>query len=387
MATSSPVSASQSAAVAHHGYFADLYTFDWTHLYLRVPLICSIAVGLCLVLGVLVGHPAAGLIAGGGAMTVGFGINQRIADSRLWPMIAATIVMFLSTVLGMIVGHRGLTLLLAAAVWSFIYGLLTARAAGVSWVGQQAVVTLLVTSAFPADLYHAFMRGLLILLGGGVQILMTSLFLKLLPELKTNLLQLPYAGGVSVNHLLHIQEPDRIDRLTLLTQLRAIPKALPRLSKATSFGYALRLTITVTLASEVYRRAGMQSGYWIPMTALLVQKPAFFETLNRALMRVGGTLIGAVLSTFFLVHIHPDPIYLAILAAVFAFLAYATNTVNYGLFTLFLTSYIVFLLSLNQLPGALIAHRRAVCTITGGLIALAIHLDALRRHKSQPGST
>ncbi len=371
-----------STTVAQHGYFADLYTFDWTHLYVRVPLFCSIAIALCLVIGVLVGHPSAGLIAGGGAMTVGFGINQRIADSRLWPMIAATIVMFLSTVLGMLVGHRGLTLLAAAAVWSFIYGLLTARAAGVSWVGQQAVVTLIVTSAFPADLHHAFIRGLLILLGGGVQILVTSLFLKLLPELRTNLLALPYAGGVSVNHLLAIAHPDRIDRRTLLTQLRAIPKALPRLSQAASFGYALRLAITVTLAAEVYRRLGVQSGYWIPMTALLVQKPAFFETLTRALLRVGGTLIGAVLSTFFLVHIHPDPVYLAILATVFAFCAYATNTVNYGLFTLCLTSYIVFLLSLNQLPGALIAHRRAVCTITGGLIALVIHLDAIHRHRT-----
>lgn len=174
---------------------------------------------------------------------------------------------------------------------------------------------------------------------------------------------------------------------TLLLELRAVPKALPRLSHATSFKYALRLAITVTLAAEVYRRLGVQSGYWIPMTALLVQKPAFFETLARAALRVGGTLIGAVLSTFFLVHIHPDPLYLALLATFFAFCAYATNTVNYGLFTLCLTSYIVFLLSLNQLPGALIAHRRAVCTITGGLIALVIHLDALHRHRDSPSAT
>ena len=376
------------AALAHHGYFADLYTFDWTKLNFRVPLICSLAIALCLIGGVLIGHPSAGLIAGGGAMTVGFGINQRIADSRLWPMIAATVVMFVSTIVGMFAGHKGITLLLAAAVWSFAYGLLTARAAGVSWVGQQAAVTLLVTSAFPADLRHAFLRGLLILLGGGLQILITSLFLKLLPELKANLLALPYAGGVGVNHLLHLDHPDRQpDRETLIRQLRALPKAIPRLSRASSFGYALRLTITVTLAAEVYRRLGVQSGYWIPMTALLVQKPAFFETLNRALLRVGGTLIGAVLSTFFLVHIHPDPLYLALLATLFAFLGFATNTVNYGLFTLCLTSYIVFLLSLNSLPGATIAHRRAVCTMLGGLIALLIHLDALRRHRKQASAT
>jgi hypothetical protein len=376
-----------SAAVASHGYFADLYTFDWGQLNLHLPLVCSIAVALCFIVGVIVGHPSAGLIAGSGAMTVGFGINQRIADSRLWPMIAATIVMFFSTMVGMWVGHRGLTLLLAAAVWSFIYGLLTARAAGISWVGQQAAITLLVTSAFPADLRHAFERGLLILLGGALQILITSIALRKLPQLGSHLLELPYAGGVSVNHLLRIDDPEHIDRHTLITQLRAIPDALPRLSQATSFTYALRLAITVTLAAEAYRRWGVQSGYWIPMTALLVQKPAFFETLNRALLRVGGTLAGAVLSTFFLIHIHPNPLYLAILATFFAFCSYATNTVHYGLFTLCLTSYIVFLLSLNFLPGPVTAHRRAVCTILGGLIALVIHLDALRRHRSKPSAT
>jgi hypothetical protein len=376
-----------AAVVASHGYFADLYTFNWTSFDVRLPFICSLACALCFLVGVAVDHPSAGLIAGGGAMTVGFGINQRIADSRLWPMIAATVLMFFSTIAGMWVGHSGMGVLVAAAIWSFAYGLLTARAAGISWVGQQAAVTFLVTSAFPADLRHAVQRGLLILLGGGLQILITSIALKLLPELKLNLLALPYVGGVSVNHLLHLNEPDHVDRHTLLTQLRAIPKALPRLSHATSFGYALRLAVTVTIAAEVYRRYGVQSGYWIPMTALLVQKPAFFETLTRALSRVGGTLAGAVLSTFFLVHIHPDPLYLAIFATFFAFCAYATNAVNYGLFSLCLTSYIVFLLSLNTLPGPVIAHRRAVCTITGGLIALAIHLDGLRRHRNQPTAT
>ncbi len=376
-----------SAATAHRGYFADLYTFDWSKLSLRVPSVCSLAILICLAVGVLVGHPAAGLIAGGGAMTIGFGVNQRIADSRLWPMIGATLAMFLSTVVGMVAGHRGFTLLLVAALWSFAYGLLTGRAAGLGWVGQQAAVVLLVTTAFPANLHHALQRGLLILLGGGLQIVITSIFLKMLPELKSDLLALPYVGGIGMNHLLEFEEPNRLpDRRTFLRQLRAIPKALPQLSRAASFGYAVRLAITVTLAAEVYRRLGVQSGYWIPMTALLVQKPAFFETFNRALMRVGGTLTGAVLATLFLTHVHPPLLWLALLATICAFLAYVANPVNYGLFSVFLTSYIVFLFSLNELPGALIAHRRAVCTITGGAIALAIHIDALYRHR-QPTAT
>jgi uncharacterized membrane protein YccC len=72
------------------------------------------------------------------------------------------------------------------------------------------------------------------------------------------------------------------------------------------------------------------------------------------------------------------------MTAVFALLAFATNSVNYGLYTACLTAYIVFLLSLNQIPGMVIAHRRAWCTVVGGLIALVIHLDALRRHRIAP---
>ncbi len=382
---SSPTS---SSALAQQGYFADLYTFDWATASWRTPLICSAAVALCLLTGVLVGHPSAGLIAGSGAFTVGFGVNQRIADSRLWPMIAATLAMFASTVAGMLAGHTGVTLLVAAALWSFAYGLLTGRAAGLGWVGQQAAVMMLVTSAFPADLRHALLRGLLILLGGATQVLITSLFLHLLPELTQDLLALPYAGGIGMNHLLRLEDPDRQpDRRTFLLQLRALPQALPRLSRASAFGYALRLACTVTLAAEVYRRLGIQSGYWVPMTALLVQKPAFFETLTRALLRVGGTLAGAVLATHFLVYLHPAPLVLAFGATVFAFLSYTSITVNYGLFSLFLTSYIVFLLSLNQLPGTVIAHRRALCTLAGGLIALVIHVDALLRHRPQSAAS
>ena len=136
---------------AGRGYLADIYTFDWKQLSFRTSLIGIIPVGLCLFGGVAFGHPSAGLIAGGGAFTIGFGVNQRIADSRLWPMIAATGAVFLSTMIGMLVGHRGFTLVLAAAIWGFIYGILTARAAGISWVGQQSAITLFVASAFPAS--------------------------------------------------------------------------------------------------------------------------------------------------------------------------------------------------------------------------------------------
>ena len=236
--------------------------------------------------------------------------------------------------------------------------------------------------AIPAGPRAAFLRALLILAGGALQILITSLFLRLIPELKANLLELHRAAIQQTTDLFHSPA-----RRRALVRLRHLPGVLPRLSRTAGFAYALRLTLTVLLAAELYRHLGVQSGYWIPMTALLVQKPAFFETFNRALLRVGGTLAGAVLSTFALVHLHPSLLILAALATFCAFLSYTTNAVNYGLFSVFLTSYIVFLLSINSMPGPVIAHRRALCTIAGGLIALLIHLDALRRHRSHPTTT
>lgn len=361
---------------ARPGYLADIYTFDWKQFSFRVPFIGIIPIGLCLFVGVALGHPSAGLIAAGGAFTIGFGVNQRIADSRLWPMIAATGAVFLSTMIGMLVGHRGFTLVLAAAIWGFIYGILTARAAGISWVGQQSAITLFVASAFPADFHASLLRALLIGGGGALQILITSLCLRLLPELAANLRAIRQTSSEELSHLLS----NNFARYRMLLRLRAMPENLLRIP---TFPFALRMALTVGIAAEIYRHLGIQSGYWIPMTALLVQKPAFSETFSRAFLRVGGTLAGAVISTIFLVHVHPDPFYLAALATIFALWSYATNTVNYGLYTLFLTSYIVFLLSLNALPGPVIAHRRALCTTLGGFIALIIHVDAIWRLRNR----
>jgi hypothetical protein len=367
---------SNPSAPPRHGYLADIYTFDWKQFSFRIPLIGIIPIGLCLFIGVALGHPSAGLIAGGGAFTIGFGVNQRIADSRLMPMIAATAAVFLSTMIGMLVGHRGFTLILAAVIWGFIYGILTARAAGISWVGQQSAITLFVASAFPANFHSALLRALLIGGGGALQILITSLFLRLLPELAADLRAIRHTSSEELGHLFS----NNFARYRMLVRLRAMPENLLHIP---TFPFAIRMALTVGISAEVYRHLGVQSGYWIPMTALLVQKPAFSETFSRAFLRIGGTLAGAVVSTIFLVHIRPDPYYLAALTTFFALWSYATNTVNYGLYTLFLTSYIVFLLSLNTLPGPIIAHRRAFCTIAGGLIALVIHLDAIRRLRNR----
>jgi len=318
-----------------------------------------------------VGHPGGGLIAGGGAFTIGFGANQRIADSRSIPMIAAIFAISVATLIGTLVGHGSWLLVLTAGLSAFIYGVLTARNTGVSWVAQQAIIALLVASAFPVGPRGAFIRAGLLAAGGTLQLLITSAGLSLLPDLRKELFWI----ASTIVSTAYDQDGK------FVSELKQLRQSLPALSTSATIGYCVRLVLTLTIATEIYRRAGIQTGYWIPMTALLVQKPAFFETLARAAGRILGTLAGAWICSLLIAHLTPSPMFLAAMATLFALLAFATNAVNYGLFSVFITAYIVFLLSLNQIPGPVIAHRRAWCTTLGGLIALVIHIDALRRHR------
>lgn len=356
-------------------FLADLYTFDFSALELRLPLVSAAAVALCLFVGISVGHPGGALIAGGGALTIGFGANQRIADSRLIPMLVGVFAISTAALAGTIAGHHGYSLLAFSAVAAAIYGVLTVRNTGMAWVGQQAAVALFVASAFPSGVRGSLVRAGLMAAGGLVQVVFTSAGLRLLPDLRRDFLAVSQRVYATVHESLHEQRRD------LLRRLRHLPGALPAPDRKVAAVYAGRLVATVLISTELYRRLGIQSGYWIPMTALLVQKPAFFETLTRGLLRVAGTLAGATLATLLARHLQMGPWVLAGLATFFAFWSFATNAVNYGLFSVCLTSYIVFLLSLNQLPGPEIAHRRAFCTMAGAGIALVIHLDALRRHK------
>jgi hypothetical protein len=351
-------------------YLADLYSFKWSGFNFQLPAVSALAVAVCLFTGIAVGHPGGGLIAGGGAFTIGFGANQRIADSRLIPMIAAVIGCSTATLAGTVAGHKDFWLILAASGSALIYGVLTTRDAGLSWVGQQASVALLIASAFPTAAKPALIRAGLILAGGAVQVLFTSAGLRLIPNLPKDLLSI----AISVVNTVQEQDQER-----LMERIRELRQSLHPVTALDRFAYTLRLVVTVAIATELYRRLGIQSGYWIPMTALLVQRPAIAETFTRASGRILGTLAGAWLGSLLIAYLTPGPVVIAIVASLFAFLAFATNSVNYGLFAACLTGYIVFLLALNQIPGPVIAHRRAWCTALGGAIALVVHLDALAR--------
>jgi hypothetical protein len=309
------------------------------------------------------------MIAAGGAMSVGFGAKETINDSRLLPMLFVSLGMALAAFLGVIIGHTNFFLVAMAALWGFGYGMLTTRETGYSWVGQQCVVTFLVASAFPAPVKAAGDRALLILAGGAIQILSSAILLRARAELGEHLASLAR----------YVCEEEAALRAAVLETAQSVKQ---RKMLNSALPYSIRLAITLGVTTEMYRQTHFASGYWIPMTALLVLKPGVTDTVNRAVARVFGTLAGAILVSFCIAHLTPSPLVLAAFTLLFAWLSYGTVNVNYALFSVFITGYIVFLLSLAAVPGPVIAQRRAICTALGGLIALVLRLVVISHRMS-----
>jgi uncharacterized membrane protein YccC len=119
---------------------------------------------------------------------------------------------------------------------------------------------------------------------------------------------------------------------------------------------------------------------------LLVLRPGLTDTVSRAIARTVGTLTGAMVASFSLAHLSPGLPTLAFLTLLFAWLSYSLNNVNYALFTICLTAYIVCLLGLNSLPGKEVAYHRAVSTIIGGTLALTVRLVVIRYRRRKEES-
>ena len=102
------------------------------------------------------------------------------------------------------------------------------------------------------------------------------------------------------------------------------------------------------------------------MTALLVLKPQWGHTLSRGIARMLGTVAGAGIALV-LTRLLPFPAWLLLmLVVVSAWGCYALQAVNYVVFSVFTTLYIVLSFHFGGFSETSAAHIRLVNTIVGG---------------------
>jgi hypothetical protein len=316
------------------------------------------AVGLALVLGRLVGHPSAGAIAAGSAFTVGFAAFHEALASTLLSMALVTLGIASGTLAGSLGAGWTAVVLVLVLVASINYGLLAELGPTSSWIGQQCAVFVVVASYFPQGVHYAVGRTEMVLAGGALQMLF-------------------YVGF----HFSGRGSAQRPREKALVPRASArILQLLPRLREEVRWGsctvwYIIRLMLAVGVSTVIYRVFQLRNGYWAPMTAILVLKPQWSNTLSRGIARLSGTLVGAGVALAVALWL-PLPLWMTFtLTVVAAWGCYATQAVNYALFSVCVTLYIVFLFRFGGFSDRSAAHLRLLNTAIGGGIALAI--DAL----------
>ncbi|HEX3335539.1 MAG TPA: FUSC family protein, partial [Jatrophihabitans sp.] len=134
--------------------------------------------------------------------------------------------------------------------------------------------------------------------------------------------------------------------------------------------HAARLAALVAASDLVVRAAGVDHGYWVPLTILVVLRPDFGATLQRAVLRTIGTVIGLLVATA-LVHWVPGGDWWQIaLIAMFAFGMRLAGPGNVGLTAVGLSGLVVVLLEINGIPAHTTLVSRSLSTLVGGALAI-----------------
>ncbi|MGI8678561.1 MAG: FUSC family protein [Jatrophihabitans sp.] len=138
--------------------------------------------------------------------------------------------------------------------------------------------------------------------------------------------------------------------------------------------HAARLALLVAASDYVVRLSGINRGYWVALTILVVMRPDFGATLQRAVMRTVGTVLGLLLATG-LVHWVPGGDWWQVaLIAIFAFGMRLAGPGNVALSAVSLSALVVVLLSIQGVGAHATLVERSVSTLVGGALAIAAAL-------------
>ena len=144
--------------------------------------------------------------------------------------------------------------------------------------------------------------------------------------------------------------------------------------ESAALGHAARLALVLAGSDLVVRLVGYERGYWVPLTVLVVLRPDFASTFQRATMRVVGTIIGLLVATELVHWVPGGDWYRIALIALFFFGVRLAGPGNLGLIAVCLSGLVVVLLAINGVAPRETLVTRSVATAVGGGLALAATL-------------
>jgi len=133
--------------------------------------------------------------------------------------------------------------------------------------------------------------------------------------------------------------------------------------------HVVRLSVAVAAGTLLYRVAGLNHGYWVPLTILAGLQPTSRSTRIRSLQRAAGTLVAAAVVV--VVTLATDQSWpLVVCGAVAAFFLYAVRERGYFWLVVLLTPTALFMLSAVDFQGDTVAFDRISDSMIGIMIGL-----------------
>ncbi len=133
--------------------------------------------------------------------------------------------------------------------------------------------------------------------------------------------------------------------------------------------HALRVAIVTTLAVLLTHLLGLNHGYWVTLTVVVILQPFAAMTRQKALQRIGGTILGGIAAAGLSALFQGEGAVLALIA-VFTMLCVALLPLNYGAYAVFGTPAFV-LLAETSAGDWHLAGIRIINTLIGGALAMA----------------
>jgi uncharacterized membrane protein YccC len=135
--------------------------------------------------------------------------------------------------------------------------------------------------------------------------------------------------------------------------------------------FAVRLALCMAVAEVVRQHLTLPRPYWVVLTVAIVLKPDFGSVFTRAVQRGGGTLLGVLLGSAILLVLPRNAWILLAMAVAAGVLPWARGA-NYGVFSVFLTPLVIFLLDLAAPAGGGLVRARLLDTLIGCAIVLVL---------------
>jgi uncharacterized membrane protein YccC len=136
------------------------------------------------------------------------------------------------------------------------------------------------------------------------------------------------------------------------------------------FRHALRFGIVSAAGATFTLSLHLEKGYWVLISIAVILRPYAATTLQRSVLRVGGTVVGAALAAVVAV-VADRPAELVAAVLVLTLLTFALLPVNYGLGVIFLTPMVIVLITAGAPGDWHLAGARIVDTLLGAALALA----------------